>query len=684
MSAFVLLTMNAQAVNIVTNGNYENGLNSWNNVANDGGNASYSIKNAGAPEGSNYLEADIGFLGSNAWSVQSIHGGPASGLQVGKNYTLSFYAKCDQANKSLQMVLQNNVWQSAFNGTISTQWTQYSVNFTAQETNPILRIQYLDAAIFSIDDIQIDDQGVVVQPVNVSLQPEVQHQEMQGFGGAATWFIYRLENSNYRNTILDLLINDVGIDILRVKNWYYPANYPANKSTAIMEDWNENVSFRPTINVVNDARQMNADLKVLLCSWGPPVSLKSNNQAQEGTLSKNNGKFQYGALADYYNTMLDSIGFNPDWISFQNEPGYTNPNWRTCQWRPTETSNFPGYDKMMDTVWDRIQHRSNLPKIIGPEVENIGNAQWDNSQNSYRAFANAIKNKSYIEYYAYHLYNFYDPNLIHNTGVFNIVRDEFSTKPNIMTEYGGKSYNWLQEANLIQNTVIEAGTSGYIFWSLLWDGGSAADPNKNAMIRMANDGSWEITEDYYLIKHFSKYVDAGYKRVELTGNTATYKGSAYLSPDGSSVTLVLVNDKEVSQQVNFAMSPAWNITGQNAYQSTPNNYFQQISTDIENGITLPDSSITTITLDVQSLITDIATIEDGNISIFPNPGINTINVQSNVNIEELVIFDASGKDTRSLQVRSGDDIDVSHLSPGLYFMQFQVGNELHLKKFVKK
>lgn len=650
-SSFTLLS-----ANFVGNGSFESGTSTWNNVAYDGGSANYSIKTTDAPEGNNYLEAEVTALGNNTWSIQSVHQGLSPSLTIANQYTLTFYAKANSSESLLHIILQEGgVWQPVFKRALTNKWQKYTVNFTAEAANPALKFQYEKTGVYSIDGVNIDDWTGINEAITVNLDPDNKHQIMQGFGGALTWFIYRLDDLPERNMLIDKFVNDVGIDILRVKNWYYPANYPSDKSTTNMEAWNENVSFRPTIDFVNDFRALNPDLKVLLSSWGPPKSLKSNNNASGGTLSESSGQFNYGQLANYYVDVLDHIGFNPDWISFQNEPGYTD-TWRTCEWRPTETVDFPGLDQALDSIYDAVKDRPNLPKILAPEVENIGNVDWSPLGTTYRAFTEPLKDKPYIDFYAFHNYNYNNVSSINDPFYFNVVRDEYNEHPSIMTEYSGTNHSWLDAATLIQNTVVEAGASGYIWWSLVWG------PDSKAMVKIDDIGNWEYSKEYHLIKHFAKYVDNGFKRVELTGNNDTYKGTAYINPTDDKVTLVLVNNN-TEQEVQFSLNEEWGILSETSYQSTPSINFNPVSTDIENGIILPDSSITTIVLSVEKTPTVLNEVSNDDFQVFPNPTKGIVKFSKEAEFE---IISVLGK---LVSTGKGTEADLSQLELGMYFIR---------------
>ncbi len=68
------------------------------------------------------------------------------------------------------------------------------------------------------------------------------------------------------------------------------------------------------------------------------------------------------------------------------------------------------------------------------------------------------------------------------------------------------------------------------------------------------------------------------------------------------------------------------------------------------------------------------------LKIIPNPAINDIRIVSNSHIEEVKIYDISGKLIKTAQT---ERIDVQALRSGLYIVKIKTGDKLHIGKFVK-
>ena len=83
------------------------------------------------------------------------------------------------------------------------------------------------------------------------------------------------------------------------------------------------------------------------------------------------------------------------------------------------------------------------------------------------------------------------------------------------------------------------------------------------------------------------------------------------------------------------------------------------------------------------VIGDVNNVEDKRrpqMTIYPNPVQNTLNIRSDVTLGKSIILDALGRETKSVQ---GNMIDIQDLDKGTYFIQTQLGEAVVTKKFVK-
>ena len=98
------------------------------------------------------------------------------------------------------------------------------------------------------------------------------------------------------------------------------------------------------------------------------------------------------------------------------------------------------------------------------------------------------------------------------------------------------------------------------------------------------------------MKHFSYFIQPGFKRVSATCTDSKILTSAYLSPDNLRFVIVLINTSTNTTSAatpNFGSFPYFSSA---VYQSTTGNYFQPLGT-VASQIILPPSSLTTVVLD---------------------------------------------------------------------------------------
>ncbi len=430
----------------------------------------------------------------------------------------------------------------------------------------------------------------VSDQITITVDPANVKQEMIGFGGALTWYSNWVTANDKVNDIADLMFTDLGIDIVRFKNWYYPDYYPMDKTTTTMTADGANATWDATNTLYSLAMQRNSNIRILLSSWGPPDSLKSNKQLPEGTLKKDNtGLFMYDDFAQYWSDVLDHVPFNPDYISIQNEPTFVTSGWTSCQWATVETTSLPDYNVAFNKVYDKIKTRTFVPLMAGPESQDIPH---------FITFANDLASNANCGLYAYHPYDVSSSTLSSAITASLQSVGNFSSKPNIMTEFSD-NLDWFNTALFIQNVLLYANSSGYIYWKLTWN--TPTSGTDAAMISMASPNStasYTVTPYYYLIKHFSKYVDAGDHRVNASSTGSDLVTTAFINVANNQLTVIAVNNG-AQTKVNFAATGKI-VNTMSAYQSVSgSSYYQSVAiTSPTQTITLPAESITTIVLGI--------------------------------------------------------------------------------------
>ena len=73
------------------------------------------------------------------------------------------------------------------------------------------------------------------------------------------------------------------------------------------------------------------------------------------------------------------------------------------------------------------------------------------------------------------------------------------------------------------------------------------------------------------------------------------------------------------------------------------------------------------------------------ISFYPNPAENYLNFQGNIALDELFIYDSSGIQIKHVkQIISGQQINISEIPSGMYFIKAVTASKSYLQKLLKK
>ena len=433
-----------------------------------------------------------------------------------------------------------------------------------------IKFKVISIVLFLTINITSFPQTTVSGVVNASET----HQTMDGFGASIAWYENTLTNHPLKDSIYYYIFENLGLDILRLRNVYRnsPTNFAPEFASIVQAMYNVS-SERP---------------KILISSWSPPANIKSNNNVNGGnnaTLKKDStGEYMYKEFGEYWVNALNaykSVGIEPDYITLQNELSY-DASWESCRFDPTENATVAGYDKALDSVYLALQNADLHPKILAPEVHGIG-------YNTFQNYAAAF-NHDFADGYCYHLYHGGGGNA--NPDAFNTnlsaIANNYTDKPIWQTEYDVG--NWMQTVWLMHNCLVNGNVSAYLWWELVWPSGS------KPLVEMQSN-NFLIYKYYWAFRQYSKFISAGWKRVGSQTDNSDLRMSAFINPDNNKLTLVILNIGTNTDTMNI------NIQNFNA-----TNGIVVRTSDTENGVVInknydgtsamefPPNSITTLAL----------------------------------------------------------------------------------------
>jgi glucuronoarabinoxylan endo-1,4-beta-xylanase len=529
--------------------------------------------------------------------------------------SVSFY---DGAN------LQGSSTLTSGSGPVNTGAAVYTISTLAAGTTHNLTATYVGNTSFAASTSTVI--ALVVNPsytANANFSFTTAHQTIAGFGGAEAFYANYLDSHPYEPQIMTALfdpVNGLGITMLRLQNNYY--NYNGSNAS----------SFDPdnTKIVTAATSALGSPLTILMSSWTPPASLKSNNSINGctgvtngnctggfGTLAQVNGAYNYYGFGQFWLSSLQAyaaIGVIPKYISIQNEPDFP-ATYVGCLFNPTEapanlyqgTQSYASYGLAFDATYKAINGGvlASVPQMIGPESFSISNAQALTTQVPANELAVV----------AHHLYNVssYGGDPASQVSPMTAFNSAFPTLLKFATEYfqAPGFYNAID----IHNALTIANDSAYIYWGLTWPStltnGVATDQqgllyidNPFTPSSWAYTNGWTYNDAYYALKHFSYFIRPGYVRYNATISNADEDISVYQSPDTKTTVIVILNTSTAItdnvgldlSSIHYINSAVYRSSFATPITSPGAERWNKLGTYTSQGISLPPQSEVTVVL----------------------------------------------------------------------------------------
>jgi len=383
----------------------------------------------------------------------------------------------------------------------------------------------------------IDERGKETKLIN--LVPEVEYQEIEGFGGAFTEAtavtINKLSKEN-RDKILKLYFSEdegIGYNVGRVHMNscdFSEGNYTCvDENDETLDSFNLDRDKRAVIPMVRDAMKY-GELQLFMSPWSPPAYMKTNGNMNHGGKLKP----EYRELwAQCYTKFIEAYrkeGIDIWGVSVQNEPKAIQ-KWDSCVYTAEEERDF-------------------VKNYLGKKMDELGVKIlfWDHNKERVMDRAMIMLSDEEAAKYIYGLaFHWYSGDHFEQLEMFNRLYPEkklvFSegcyeySKGQMDTYKIGEKYahdmignfnnycNLFCDWNLVLN---EKGGPNHV--GNFCDAPIMADTENDRI---------DIHESYYYIGHFSKYVKKGAKRIGSSKWIFDLETVAFKNPDGSIVSVVL-------------------------------------------------------------------------------------------------------------------------------------------------
>jgi glucosylceramidase len=383
------------------------------------------------------------------------------------------------------------------------------------------------------------------------------YQPIDGFGAAftdsAAWLLYtKAQNSQYTSVMNDLFTrtgNGIGLSFMRIpmgasdiaRSVYSYDDQPAGDTDVPLADFSIAHDQAYIIPVIQKAKALNPNLKLMANPWSPPGWMKSSDSMLGGTLES----AYYTPFANYFVDFLNAYSSNGlpiDYITLQNEP-------------LNNTSAYPAMG-MDDGTQTTVLSTYVLPALTAANLTTqvfVYDHNWDTPSYPETVLTNTTNLDSpLVAGTAWHGY-------AGTPGAQQTVENMFPTKGTWETEHSGGT--WVTDqftSDFVEITqVMRNSARSYVKWSLALD--QTLGPNLSELdegyggcatctpIVTVNTTTGNVTEDieYYTLGQFSKFILPGAVRI-YSSNANYIVSSAYLNTDGSKV-LVCFNNSSSAQ-----------------------------------------------------------------------------------------------------------------------------------------
>jgi hypothetical protein len=373
--------------------------------------------------------------------------------------------------------------------------------------------------------------------VRVVVDASIRYQVLIGFGATLVYAENSVVAHPRKAALYDAMFPSLGLDVLRLRNRY---GYIGDDNLASASEI-----------VAAAAEKLGRPPVVLMTSWSPPATLKASaslicqGNADTCTLAKvTGGAFDYAGYAAYWRASLDAYanaGVVPDYIGMQNNPDFvpsvTAPG-EACRFLPTEGTatvsvngsdvdvQYPGFAQALTAVVDGLVGLPSPPKIAAPETSGV---QGVIDYAPYLDF-------SRVDAISHHMYGT-DPAAVDPASLASLSElGRSHDRPLFQTEMQSDG---LGTAVLMHHALAVEGVSVYLQSVLAAPAASPVIDPGTLIVLGAQD--FTLEDPYHAMRHYALNTDPGWTRVGAVSGAEQLLATAWLSPDETAVTVVLVN-----------------------------------------------------------------------------------------------------------------------------------------------
>ena len=400
---------------------------------------------------------------------------------------------------------------------------------------------------------------LTVQSATITVNPAITYQTIEGFGAfggnCPEWQSCAL----YTDAFVSTIVNDLGISMLR-------HHYVTNATT---------LEYYRKLKAAGLER-------LILSTWSPPASWKSNNsEINGGTLLPqyydDMGEFAAGVIR----TIREQTGIEVYGISLQNEPAFSQP-YASCVYTPAE------YRDLIKVAGPIIRAEAPDVKIFGAE-HMLSN--WGTFEGTLMADPLSREQMGALAVHGYLDGVRPSPSSGSHTLWSRAASNCASVGKNLwMTETSGYLHSsWadcLHLAEMIYAGLKYGKITAWVWWQLGETPHANPDDDRYSLMLNGNP-----TKLYYVSKNYYRYIRPGAVQVESASDDSLVFVTTFLHEQNRTFTAVVLNSSSQTKTASISGAPAQSFR---AYRSSAAQNCVDIGTLQASSISLPASSVTTL------------------------------------------------------------------------------------------
>ena len=397
----------------------------------------------------------------------------------------------------------------------------------------------------------------------ISLYPDVQYQEILGFGGAFTEtsaFNYSKMSPGQQKKIVDAYFNkETGLGYNFCRTHIHSCDFAIDRYTytddgdVSLDSFSVDRDRKYILPFIKAANQTAKDLYLFASPWSPPGWMKDTGELCCGGKLKQEyaecwARYMVKYLEEYKKEGISFFG-----ITVQNEAKAWQ-TWESCQYTAEEEAEFvvkylkpalekSGFGDVRIMIWDHNKERIYDRSCDSFSVPGAKEAVWGIAFHWYSGDHFEALDMTYNA--------FPDKPLILSEFCLGGARGETAKGPHSSWDgveiYASEiigDFNHFMAASVDWNMIVDE------------DGGPYHDRPRGCKAQIVVDpekDSFILEPTYYTVAHFSKFVERGARRIGCSSFSEKMKAVAFKNPNGN-VIVVVLNCTEKADEISLKIA----------------------------------------------------------------------------------------------------------------------------------